>query len=43
MHDTPKNIRRPTPDAGEHTDEILRSFGYTDAQVQQMRAAGVVR
>ena len=42
MHDTPKTIRRPTPDAGEHTDEILHSFGYTDAQLKQLRASGAI-
>jgi crotonobetainyl-CoA:carnitine CoA-transferase CaiB-like acyl-CoA transferase len=43
MSDVTKKIRRYTPDAGEHTDEILRSFGYSDDQVQQLRASGVVR
>lgn len=42
MHDTPKKIRRPTPDRGEHTDEVLRSFGFTDAQLLEMRASGVI-
>ena len=42
MHDTPKKIRRPTPDAGEHTDEILHSFGYTDAQLKELRASGAI-
>jgi crotonobetainyl-CoA:carnitine CoA-transferase CaiB-like acyl-CoA transferase len=42
MHETPKKIRRPTPDRGEHTDEILRSFGYTDAQLQDLRASGAI-
>jgi formyl-CoA transferase len=39
---TPKNIRRPTPDRGEHTDEVLHSFGYTDAQVRALRASGAI-
>ncbi|MGH8662918.1 MAG: CaiB/BaiF CoA transferase family protein [Burkholderiales bacterium] len=42
VHETSKKIRRPTPDRGEHTDEILRGFGYTDAQLQELRAAGVL-
>ena len=42
MHDAPRKVRRPTPDAGEHTDEILRSFGYSDAQLKEMRAGGVI-
>jgi crotonobetainyl-CoA:carnitine CoA-transferase CaiB-like acyl-CoA transferase len=42
MHDTSKKIRRPTPERGEHTDEVLRAFGYTDAQVQELRASGAI-
>jgi len=42
MHDTARKIRRPTPDAGEHTDEILHSFGYTDAQLQELRSTGAI-
>jgi formyl-CoA transferase len=37
-----KKIRLPTADAGQHTDEILRSVGYSDAQVAAMRAKGVI-
>jgi formyl-CoA transferase len=39
---TPKKMRRPTPDAGEHTDEILKNIGYTDAQLKALRANGVI-
>ena len=39
---TAKKIRSPTPKAGEHTDEILRSLGYGDEQVKDMRAKGVI-
>lgn len=42
MEGTPKKIRNPTPKAGEHTDEVLRSVGYTDAQLEDMRAKGVI-
>ncbi|MCC7081142.1 MAG: CoA transferase, partial [Burkholderiales bacterium] len=42
MHGTPKTIRRPTPDRGEHSDEILREFGFSDAQLRELRAAGVL-
>jgi crotonobetainyl-CoA:carnitine CoA-transferase CaiB-like acyl-CoA transferase len=37
-----KSVRRPTPEAGEHTDEILRSIGYSDAEIAALRAAKVV-
>ena len=37
-----KAIRSPTPEAGEHTGEILRSVGYTDADLDDMRRKGVI-
>jgi crotonobetainyl-CoA:carnitine CoA-transferase CaiB-like acyl-CoA transferase len=37
-----KAIRTYTPDAGEHGDEILKSVGYTDAELKDMRHKGVI-
>ena len=37
-----KAIRTYTPDAGEHGDEILKSVGYTDAELNDMRQKGVI-
>ena len=37
-----KAIRGHTPDAGEHGDEILKSVGYTDAELNDMRQKGVI-
>jgi crotonobetainyl-CoA:carnitine CoA-transferase CaiB-like acyl-CoA transferase len=37
-----KAIRLHTPDAGEHGDEILKSVGYTDAELDDMRHKGVI-
>jgi crotonobetainyl-CoA:carnitine CoA-transferase CaiB-like acyl-CoA transferase len=37
-----KAIRLHTPDAGEHGDEILKSVGYTDAELDDMRRKGVI-
>jgi formyl-CoA transferase len=42
MHETSKKIRRPTPERGEHTDEVLRSCGYTDSQIKELRASGAI-
>jgi crotonobetainyl-CoA:carnitine CoA-transferase CaiB-like acyl-CoA transferase len=42
MEGLSKKVRRATPKAGEHTDEILRSIGITDAQMKEMRARGVI-
>jgi crotonobetainyl-CoA:carnitine CoA-transferase CaiB-like acyl-CoA transferase len=35
-------VRRPPPMAGEHTEEILRECGYSDAEISRLRAAGTV-
>ena len=37
-----KKIRTPTAEAGQHTEEILRSIGYSDAQMAAMREKGVI-
>lgn len=33
----------PTPMVGEHTAAILADLGYTDDEVDALRAAGTVR
>jgi formyl-CoA transferase len=35
-------LRAPTPERGEHTDEILASLGYDKAAIAELRARGVV-
>ena len=42
MEGLPKAIRSPTPEAGQHTEEILRSLGYADAEMSTMRKNGVI-
>jgi crotonobetainyl-CoA:carnitine CoA-transferase CaiB-like acyl-CoA transferase len=37
-----KAVRSYTPDAGEHTDEILKAVGYSDAELEAMRAKGAI-
>jgi crotonobetainyl-CoA:carnitine CoA-transferase CaiB-like acyl-CoA transferase len=36
-------IRKPAPLHGQHTEEVLRALGYSDAQVGGLVAEGVVR
>jgi formyl-CoA transferase len=43
MSDTPLNPRRRAPLLGEHTDDVLREFGYSDDEIEQLRIAGAVR
>ena len=37
-----RGIRMHTPDAGEHQAEILKSVGYTDAELEDMRKKGAI-
>jgi crotonobetainyl-CoA:carnitine CoA-transferase CaiB-like acyl-CoA transferase len=38
---TPGAIRTPSPDAGEHTDEILTELGFTPEEIARKRRDGV--
>jgi formyl-CoA transferase len=37
-----RQIRQPTPEPGSHTDEVLRSVGYSDSEIADWRARGIV-
>lgn len=37
---TPAEIRRPAPDLGEHTEEILTEIGLTEEEIEMARRAG---
>ena len=39
---TPSSIRRGAPQLGEHSDEILREAGLSDAEIEDLRAQSVV-
>ncbi|HEV7679062.1 MAG TPA: CoA transferase [Candidatus Dormibacteraeota bacterium] len=41
MSDTPGEIRSAPPLLGEHTDEVLRQAGYSEADIEAMKAGGV--
>jgi crotonobetainyl-CoA:carnitine CoA-transferase CaiB-like acyl-CoA transferase len=43
MSATPLNPRRRAPMLGEHTDEVLLAAGYSQDEIEQLRAAGVAR
>ncbi|HUQ76948.1 MAG TPA: CoA transferase [Burkholderiales bacterium] len=39
---TPGAIRTPAPKLGEHTDDVLRSVGYSPADISQLRDSKVI-
>ncbi len=41
-HPRPERMALPAPDAGQHTDEVLRSLGYDEASIIALREQGVV-
>ncbi len=39
---TPGALRTPAPRLGEHTDEVLREIGYSDAEISRLREAHIL-
>jgi crotonobetainyl-CoA:carnitine CoA-transferase CaiB-like acyl-CoA transferase len=39
---TPARLRRPAPELGAHTDQVLAEAGYAPAQIAALREAGVI-
>jgi crotonobetainyl-CoA:carnitine CoA-transferase CaiB-like acyl-CoA transferase len=42
LSETPARLRRPSPRLGEHTAEVLREIGYSEAEIQALAASGAV-
>jgi len=42
LEGVPGEIRRPSPEAGEHSDEILRQFGLSDTEIKGLRSNEVI-
>jgi crotonobetainyl-CoA:carnitine CoA-transferase CaiB-like acyl-CoA transferase len=42
LSDTPGAVRFATPLSGAHTNEILASLGYSQRDIEALRAAGAV-
>ncbi len=42
LSETAGSIRRVPPRLGEHTDEVLRAVGYSDEEIDALRAKGFV-
>jgi formyl-CoA transferase len=39
---TPSGIAHPTPEKGEHTEEVLKEYGYDDKSIAEFRARKIV-
>ncbi len=39
---TPSSFVAPPPEVGEHTDELLREFGFADAEIATLKAQKIV-
>jgi crotonobetainyl-CoA:carnitine CoA-transferase CaiB-like acyl-CoA transferase len=35
-------VRRPAPEVGEHTDEVLGGLGFSDDELERLRGAGAI-
>ena len=42
LSDTPGTMEWVGPKLGEHTAEVLRSAGYSDKDIDELRAAGAI-
>ena len=39
---TPASLRTATPEAGEHTDEVLSDYGIDAGRISALRASGAI-
>jgi crotonobetainyl-CoA:carnitine CoA-transferase CaiB-like acyl-CoA transferase len=42
VNGTPLPVRQPAPELGEHTADVLRELGYSDADMEELRVRGAV-
>ena len=43
LEGVPNGIRRPSPDAGEHSREVLVQFGLAVSEISELQRLGVVQ
>jgi formyl-CoA transferase len=42
MSRTPSRLAAPPPELGEHTDEVLREFGFGADEIAKLRKANAI-
>lgn len=42
LEGVPNEVRRPAPEAGEHSNDILRQFGFDDSEIQALRSNEII-
>ncbi|MET0568779.1 MAG: CoA transferase [Hyphomicrobiaceae bacterium] len=42
LSETPCAIRRPAPDLGQHTEEVLKGLGLSDTEIGELKATKIV-
>lgn len=43
LSQTPAKVRRPAPDLGQHTQEVLAELGLAEREIEELRAGKVLR
>jgi crotonobetainyl-CoA:carnitine CoA-transferase CaiB-like acyl-CoA transferase len=41
--ETPGGVQRPAPTFGQHTREVLRESGYSDAEIDRLAEQGAIQ
>jgi len=42
FHKTPARYQRPAPQLGEHTEEVLREFGFSQPEIEKLAKDNVI-
>ena len=43
LSETPGAVRSPAPTLGQHTDEVLAEFGFSDTEISRLKECGAVQ